>query len=1147
MKKRYILIILLLITMIYGFYTYNNYQKNNYYHNKNYISYDENTYNDERSLGDINHCTSWSYTNCEQRYNALLDVYVTGTPSDSNGTRTCRYSDGYTQTSSGTCTRCANGYKLSGGKCVCNAGYNQYCASASSSPTTCVNGSSPNGNRTGCVCDDSNEEWTSSNRCVAKSCTGNNYSSTGKAPCNACPQNAVAKGDHKGCICNETGKEWKSSTNTCGNMCSSNYFYKSGKCEACPIGQYSSSATACSPCSTGYTSSAAGKGCDKCLDGYSMTAGRCVKIDKCDAGKGKTDSMGSGSCTTCNKGTYSPAADNNCYSCPIGYTTNGTGKTSESDCNICEDGYYKSGSSCKPCSELSGQFYCSGTEKKTCSTGKIPNEKRNGCVQRCDNGEEPDGNGGCQECSKGFGSKGGTSKCSQCPAGTYNGIDGGNCDQCPDDKYSVTGAQSCQPCKNLTGKDYCNSSHQKATCGNNQIANSTRTGCLNVSPCCIDGKTETNAYACTQAINGNGNAKVGECGKDVEKIAVLSCTQYGYECTYCTVIDAKLSTSINNAGRYYVYARANGESRFKDGKKDSSCYIDALPIEATGGTSQIKVAYNSPLSAAVSYSEEVASVSGSTGPVTCTAAGKSVGCKLGNTKECGTVNASVTLKNNSKASISIEYRGKWSGPSSGNYCFKTPQPGTENNTTSNVAYTGQYVDENKPDRYCYHEKWTRCGANGPSPEPSVDPQNDPMCFRKKDGSMYWATNKKSSDDYAIPYLTEDECVDENACVENKFNNKINIDYNCKNDVSTEDVKSKESCSLDATTYYEFECTESYAVDYNPGLEDTVLRVMMGKNNLVNGIDYLVGLKTTKICKGSFNDAIYTAEYNRLSKNINDAKNEKNEREEAFNSNQLDILKRNVTRYNEIYNNYSNDFNANLSNTGIQGTVKLGYFKEGKSELQYDTIKLDIEPKDKKVTFGENNEKNLLGDVSVHEFTATIVETYEFSPPQVYLNNIGEVVKTVYNNQSDEGNDKYINGGHRIYLDKARVGSNYTIDTEITGLGIKKDSSIRNKNCKFDVVESKSSEAYRIINTKNPFINDDRLNNLNNNWKNIVFDFTNVIDSKEGALYTFDLSREDISNIKADNHSNREAYLGTCNEKSHSNVMSRICGIIKETK
>ena len=167
-------------------------------------------------------------------------------------------------------------------------------------------------------------------------------------------------------------------------------------------------------------------------------------------------------------------------------------------------------------------------------------------------------------------------------------------------------------------------------------------------------------------------------------------------------------------------------------------------------------------------------------------------------------------------------------------------------------------------------------------------------------------------------------------------------------------------------------------------------------------------------------------------------------------------------------------------------------------------------------------------------------------PKSYLDSVGNVVKTIRNTETFTNSNNYIDGGHKFYLDNISVETDNTIGTQIKKLGFKGGSVINNSNCKFNIVEN-AKESYRIINPDNPFVSKERLNALkNSNWKNDTFDFTSITNSNIGVLYTFDLSRKDIVEIKKDNSNNNDAYLGTCsNAKNLTGTVKRMCDIINK--
>ena len=182
---------------------------------------------------------------------------------------------------------------------------------------------------------------------------------------------------------------------------------------------------------------------------------------------------------------------------------------------------------------------------------------------------------------------------------------------------------------------------------------------------------------------------------------------------------------------------------------------------------------------------------------------------------------------------------------------------------------------------------------------------------------------------------------------------------------------------------------------------------------------------------------------------------------------------------------------------------------------------------------------LVDENKVSSFGVNTVETYHLTAPQTYLDISGNIVKQIYTGDKDDKKGRYIDGGHKFYINDIKKGNDYKLTTVISNLGTNKKSKITNENCKFSV-DKNEREKYRIIDVNNPFVNNDRLNSIHNNWKNENFDFTNIINKNTEPLYTFDLSKNDISEIQKDNVKDN-SYLGLCEKNNtDSNAVGRIC-------
>jgi Tyrosine-protein kinase ephrin type A/B receptor-like len=199
--------------------------------------------------------------------------------------------------------------------------------------------------------------------------------------------------------------------------------YPFAQCTICPSGTYAVrfGAYECTPCPTGTTSPAgassctsstscakgeyrkAGCACEKCLAGtYSdtLTASECTPCPI-----GQSSSAGASCCTPCAKGTYSPTAGSTCTSCPAGTYAGATGSSKckkctkgssssagASSCTPCAKGYYspKAGSICSPC--------CAGTYADC--TGSVT----------------------CKKCPPGYTSEAGASSCKCSTKETYSAV-----------------------------------------------------------------------------------------------------------------------------------------------------------------------------------------------------------------------------------------------------------------------------------------------------------------------------------------------------------------------------------------------------------------------------------------------------------------------------------------------------------------------------------------------------------------------------------------------------------------------------------------------------------------------------------------------------------------------------------------------------
>lgn len=146
--------------------------------------------------------------------------------------------------------------------------------------------------------------------------------------------------------CDE-GEYWSNSQNKC-ITCSAGYYCEGGTTgqKICPIGYYCPAGSKQKQsCDNGKTTTTTGM--DEKSD--------CV-VASCKVGQYFNDDEKK--CTTCPEGYYCEGGTTPLKSCGAGETTDGTGKTKESDC-FCKGGYYLSNSQNK-CMVCTAGYYCEG-------------------------------------------------------------------------------------------------------------------------------------------------------------------------------------------------------------------------------------------------------------------------------------------------------------------------------------------------------------------------------------------------------------------------------------------------------------------------------------------------------------------------------------------------------------------------------------------------------------------------------------------------------------------------------------------------------------------------------------------------------------------------------------------------------------------
>ena len=156
-----------------------------------------------------------------------------------------------------------------------------------------------------------------------------------------------------------------------------------------------------------------------------------------------------------------------------------------------------------------------------------------------------------------------------------------------------------------------------------------------------------------------------------------------------------------------------------------------------------------------------------------------------------------------------------------------------------------------------------------------------------------------------------------------------------------------------------------------------------------------------------------------------------------------------------------------------------------------------------------------------------------TPPRIYLDKNG--------NEVVQGTTGAIDGGNQFLTDLLADKSEtpYSMSITLSNLGANGNGTITNNQCGLTITEGSNDITYRIIDVGNPF----GIESVTpgSNWSNTNFNFRETIDKNTWSgeyLYKFDLTSQDIKNIKEDNSkwSGLSAYRGVCNE--NETILSR---------
>ena len=856
--------------------------------------------------------------------------------------------------------------------------------------------------------------------------------------------------------------------------------------------------------------------CTECKSNYDLQSnGSCKKKVTCYKASGINTCRIEYESQSCNSSNGMYSSESDClkslgYEKKECYVRNGSGKCSLGNSTVkigeecrfstqedCEKGvdncYYIVGGKCQTCANASNKMYDSLT---SCNNG---NKQR--CLDKNDIWNEPSKtcvpNGNNNVCSKGYWRN--ESGCVQCSLNYYCPDESGNRKYCGDNFVTdARGAKSADAC-------HCKDGYHKF--GNSCVPNSTSTNKILLSP--IEPLKQEVTY-----------------DKNVASIT-------GYDPITCTKSGQKVTCSIS-------------DSFDQCGEKTATVSF------TDGGSSSLEIVYR----------------------------GK---WKLAGTNVCYLEKKTLTRKNNEEKQA---WEGEWFDHEKNKWCYSEYYTRCNSGGGDPIPHDEDPPVIQDPVYACYRTSdYKLYWASEP----------------KFSGDVKLSSVDK--EDCNDQNFCKGETVNGKKNVEQTCENTITI----KDIKSGASCSIKNSYFYEIECKEGF--VASYLPELKGKTSDNAYTLVTGINKLTTGFDSTINLSTVKQCTGTFNKEKYDNIYQMFSNNLTKAKSSGDVAGKYYYENLILELQSYVEDYYDYKAQYADNNSEELVNiTGTisfkynNGTEKNYNYEVKKTQYNVQTVETAFSCKDmpgiedvlssmeneiscdkecttktlnnkistecktrldyrqcatevvnsckntcmnrkKSVTLNtlracNSTSKTLADGKKVTPFTTTVTESYLLQGPEVYLDKSGKVV-------TDSSQNNLINGGHKFYLDYIKVGNNYKITTRINGLGMNKSSSITNKNCEFMVITNENALKYRIIDTENPFVNTERLNSLNNNWKNSIYDFTNEIKGNTSTLYTFDLSKQDIEEIKDDNV-RYNAYLGLCNSNSKEHgVIGRICSEINK--
>lgn len=473
---------------------------------------------------------------------------------------------------------------------------------------------------------------------------------------------------------------------------------------------------------------------------------------------------------------------------------------------------------------------------------------------------------------------------------------------------------------------------------------------------------------------------------------------------------------------------------------------------------------------------------------------------------CREANITATLSNGDSASISVEIVPKWS-KQKGYWLKETYDNMAHNSNSADMAGVDKYITDLgqcnlNEQKQCYTSWYSRsCGASNSAP-PST-PTESKACYKTSNGEYKWDT-KESGYTLVEGIEEEDDCkkpeiVDVSICEEKETIPKKSIkEATCDGNVNFVDDVTK-SCSFETSEndFYKITCRENLGVNLNPSTTSSI--------RLGLGFSYDVSINTKRTCTGEFDADGFKKSYNNVKKNIENATSDADKR---TNENKLKDLKEILDNYNKWESNYNlDDITAKLNDNQLNTNIN---FIKKEEQIE----------KGNKVKVSDNN-LGITGLTNPIDFTYTETLTKTLTLPTAYYN----TNKIVYNKC-----DGCVKLSNQYYISDNRnyINTDYKYTVIISGLGFNQSWSIKTNDCSLKVVEDPI--IYRPVEDSDPFLESaDSNRQTGRNWKNDLFDFTEIIDEdiwSEKSLYEFNITNQNVKEIKKNNSDlGANAYLG----------------------